>query len=675
MTENPLLSDWAGPFGAPPLDEIENTHFLPAFEASMAESRANIEAIATDPAAPTFANTVEALERASRALDRVCAVFFNLTGVQATDEIETIQTEISPKLALFGAEVASDPRLFARVDALMERRSELGLTSEQDRVLELTHLGFQRSGAQLDQAGRDRMGEIMERLSALGTAFAQHVLADEKSWHMQLGEDDLAGLPESLRDAAAAAAKERGIEGWAITLQRSLITPLLESSERRDLRERAFQAWIARGENGGETDNREIVAETLALRKERAELLGFENFAAFKLAPEMAKTPDAVRDLLMRVWTPARAQALSDAERLTELLRADGVNGALEAWDWRFYAEKLRKIDHDLDASELKPFMPLDAMIWAAFDVAARLFGLGFEERDDIQTHHPEARVWEVTKDGRHMALFVGDYFGRATKRSGAWCSRYRSQETMDGEVRPIVVNVMSFAKAPEGQETLLTFDDARTLFHEFGHALHHILSDVTYPSISGTSVARDFVELPSQLYEHWLEAPAVLAQHARHVETGEPMPSEMIDRVVAAQKFDQGFTTVEYVASALVDLDMHVADEIADPMAFEAATLERIGMPPAIEMRHRTPHFQHVFSGDGYSSGYYSYMWSEVMDADAFGAFEEAGDLFDPEVAARLAKHVYSAGNRRDPAAAYQAFRGRDPDVDALLEKRGLVS
>ncbi len=673
MSDNPLLADWTGPFQAPPLDQIKNAHFLPAFEAAMAEARANIEAIATDRAEPSFANTVEALERASRALDRVCSVFFNLTGVNATDEIEAIQMEIAPKLALFGSEVASDPRLFARVNALMDRRADLGLTPEQDRVLELTHLGFQRAGAQLDDDARKRMGEIMARLSELGTAFGQHVLADEKDWHMALGEGDLNGLSESLRDAMASAAKERGLEGWALTLSRSLIEPFLESSTRRDLRETAFKAWVARGENGGETDNREIVAETLTLRKERAALLGFDNFAAFKLAPEMAKTPEAVRELLMRVWAPARDRAGEEAERLTELLHGDGVNGALEAWDWRHYAEKLRLQEHDLDAAALKPFMPLQAMIEASFDVASRLFGVSFSERTDVPTHHPDARVWEVTKDGRHMALFVGDYFARPTKRSGAWCSRYRAQETMDGEVRPIVVNVMNFAKAPGGQETLLTFDDASTLFHEFGHALHHILSDVTYPSISGTSVARDWVELPSQLYEHWLEQPEVLAKHARHVETGEAMPAEMIAKVIAAQKFNQGFATVEYVSSALVDLDMHEAEEIADPIDMEAATLERIGMPPAIVMRHRTPHFQHVFSGDGYSAGYYSYMWSEVMDADAFRAFEEAGDIFDSDTAARLSEHVYSAGNKRDPEEAYEAFRGRGPEVEALLEKRGL--
>jgi len=675
MTDNPLLDAWTGPFGAPPLDRIGTAHFLPAFEAGMAEARANIEAIATDAAEPSFANTVEALERASRTLDRVSSVFFNLTGVNATDEIEAIQMEIAPRLAKSGSEVGSDPRLLARVDALMQRRGELGLTPEQDRLLELTHLSFLRSGAQLDEAGRARMGEIMARLSTLGTAFGQHVLADEKSWFMPLGADDLAGLPDSLLDAAAAAAKERGLEGWAITLSRSLIEPFLQCSARRDLREKAFKAWIARGENGGQTDNRAIVAETLGLRSERAALLGFDSFAAFKLAPEMAKTPDAVRDLLMRVWTPARQRAEEEAERLTELLRADGVNGPLEAWDWRYYAEKLRKKEHDFDASELRPFLPLNAMIGAAFDVAGKLFGLSFEERRDVPTHHPDARVWEVKKGGRHMALFVGDYFARSTKRSGAWCSRYRAQETMDGEVRPIVVNVMNFAKAPAGRATLLTFDDGRTLFHEFGHALHHILSEVTYPSISGTSVARDFVELPSQLYEHWLEAPEVLAAHARHVETGAPMPQALIDKLVAARKFNQGFATVEYVSSALVDLDMHEAAETGDPMALEAGTLARIGMPAAIVMRHRTPHFQHVFSGDGYSAGYYSYMWSEVMDADAFSAFEETGDIFDAGTAARLAKYVYSAGNMRDPAEAYQAFRGRGPDVEALLEKRGLAA
>jgi peptidyl-dipeptidase Dcp len=531
---------------------------------------------------------------------------------------------------------------------------------------------FVRSGAKLEGAGRDRLRIIAERLASLGTAFGQNVLADEKAWALPLGHDDLEGLPSWLVAAAAEAATERGQEGHVITLSRSLIVPFLQHSPRRDLRERAFRAWVTRGENGGATDNRAIAAEMLGLREERARLLGFPSFAAFKLEPQMARTPEAVRSLLMAVWEPARARAESDGARLEELLRRDGVNGPLEAWDWRYYAAIRQREEHDLDEAEVKAYFALDAIVAAAFDVAARLFGLSFHPFE-AALHHPDARAWEVRRGERHMGVFIGDYFARSSKRSGAWCSSFRDQSRLDGEVRPIAINVCNFAKAPKGEPCLLTFDDARTLFHEFGHALHVLMSDVTYEFISGTSVAQDFVELPSQLYEHWLETPEVLEAHARHAVTGASMPRDLLDRVVAARNYDQGFATVEYVASALVDLDFHDGPAPADPMAAQASTLAGLGMPRAIVMRHATPHFQHVFAGDGYSSGYYSYMWSEVMDADAFAAFRETGDVFDPATAGRLAANIYSAGGSREEADLYVAFRGRMPGVEALLERRGL--
>jgi peptidyl-dipeptidase Dcp len=456
-----------------------------------------------------------------------------------------------------------------------------------------------------------------------------------------------------------------------VTLNRSLIVPFLQFSDRRDLRAKAYEAWGARGANGGATDNRAIAAETLALRAERAALLGYPSFAAYKLETEMARTPDAVRALLMQVWEPARAKALADAAVLEAMLHADGHQGPLEPWDWRYYAEKRRKAEHDLDEAALKPYLSLDAMIAASFDCATKLFGLEFRPLD-TPLYHPDARAWEVTRDGRHMAVFIGDYFARPSKRSGAWCSTMRGQRKLGGEVRPIVVNVCNFAK---GTPALLSYDDARTLFHEFGHALHQMLSDVTHGFVAGTSVARDFVELPSQLYEHWLEVPEVLAEHARHVDTGEPMPQDMLDRLLAAQNFDQGFATVEYVASALVDLDFHDGPAPVDPMQKQAETLERLGMPRAIRMRHATPHFAHVFSGDGYSSGYYSYMWSEVMDADAFDAFREAGDAFDPTTAEKLERFILSAGGSQDAEALYTAFRGRMPGPEALLRGRGLAA
>jgi peptidyl-dipeptidase Dcp len=668
----PLLADWKTPFGLPPFATISTDDFAPAFDAALAEARANLDAIAADPEPPSFANTIEAMERAQARLDRVAAVFFGLAGAHTSDAIEALQRSLSPRLAAHHAETMMNARLFARVDALYEGREALGLTPEQERVLTLYHRMFVRAGARLAGADRDRLKAVMERLASLGTAFGQNVLADEKAWTMPLAPDDLEGLPADLVAAAAQAAAERGEEGHVVTLSRSLIVPFMSLSPRRDLRERAFRAWVARGEGGGETDNRGIVAETLALREERARLLGYHDFAAYKLEPEMARMPEAVRELLMAVWGPARAKAEADAAVLEETMRADGVNGPLEPWDWRYYAAKRQAAEHDFDEAVLKPYLALDAVREAAFDVAGRLFGLSFVPIE-AELYHPDARAWEVRRGDRHMGVFIGDWFARPSKRSGAWCTAFRGQSRLDGEVRPIAVNVCNFAKAPGGAPSLLTFDDARTLFHEMGHALHLLLSDVTYEFISGTAVARDFVELPSQLYEHWLETPEVLTAHARHAATGAPMPAEMMARLIAARNFDQGFATVEYLASALVDLDFHAGPAPEDPMAAQAATLARIGMPPAIVMRHATPHFQHVFAGDGYSSGYYSYMWSEVMDADAFAAFREAGDVFDEGTARRLADCILSAGGSREPAELYVAFRGRMPGVDALLEKRGL--
>jgi len=671
---NALLEDWTMPFGLPPFAAIGEGDFAPAFETALTEARERIDAIAADPAEPDFANTIAAMERAERTLDRVAAVFFNLAGAHTSDTIEALQRDLSPKLAAHHSATMMNARLFARIEALMERRDRLGLDAEQDRVLELYHRMFVRAGARLEGADRERLAAIAQRLASLGTAFSQNVLADEKGWEMALPPADLEGLPQFVVDAAAEAAAERGREGHVVTLSRSLIVPFLTFSPRRDLRERAFRAWVARGANGGATDNRAIVAETLALRHERASLLGYASYAAYKLETQMAREPQAVRDLLMAVWEPARAQAEADAARLGELMRADGINGPLAPWDWRYYAAIRQRAEHDLDEAALKPYFQLDRMIDAAFDTAGRLFGLSFVPLD-VDLYHPDARAWEVRRGERHLGVFIGDYFARPSKRSGAWCSGFRGQSRLDGEERPIVVNVCNFAKAPAGQPSLLTFDDARTLFHEMGHALHALLSDVTHPFVAGTSVARDFVELPSQLYEHWLSTPEVLGTHAIHAQTGAAMPADLRGRLIAARNFDQGFATVEYLASALVDLDFHAGPPPADPMAAQAATLARIGMPGAIVMRHATPHFAHVFAGDGYSAGYYSYMWSEVMDADAFAAFRETGDVFDAGVAGRLVEHILSRGGSAEAADLYRAFRGRLPGVEALLEQRGLVA
>ncbi len=668
---NPLLSTWDTPFKLAPFDKISDDHFAPAFEEALAAHKTEVDAIADSAEAPSFANTIEAMEVAGEGLDKVLSVFFSVAGADSNPEREALQRAFSPKLATHSAEISANKALFGRIKAIWDARDTLDLTEEQQRVLMLTHRGFVRGGAALEGEADARMKEIKGRLAVLGTEFTQNLLADEREWFMPLAEEDLEGLPGFAVDAARAAGEEKGADGPVVTLSRSIIVPFLQFSPRRDLREKAFEAWAARGANGGETDNRAIAGEILALREERAKLLGYGSFADYKLETEMAKTPDAVRGLLMDVWAPAKARAEADALVLTEMMHADGINGDLAPWDWRYYAEKRRKAEHDLDEAALKPYLQLDRMIEASFACATKLFGLAFKELD-VPLYHEDCRAWEVTRDGDHVAVFIGDYFARGGKRSGAWCSAMRGQAKFPAVQGPVVINVCNFAK---GDPALLSYDDARTLFHEFGHALHQMLSNVTYESISGTSVARDFVELPSQLYEHWLEVPEVLAEYATHAETGEAMPQAMLEKVLGAANFDQGFATVEYVASALVDLAFHEGAAPADPMAKQAEVLADLGMPAAITMRHATPHFAHVFAGDGYSSGYYSYMWSEVMDADAFEAFEEAGNAFDPVTAKALEQHILSTGGSVEADELYKRFRGRLPGVEALLKGRGLAA
>ncbi|MEJ6403948.1 M3 family metallopeptidase [Yoonia sp. 2307UL14-13] len=669
---NPLLSDWNTPFELPPFDQISDDDFAPAVDAALETARANIATIAENDESPSFENTIEALELADDDLNRVLGVFYGVAGADSNEVREALQREFAPKLSAYSSEVAENKALFARVQAVWDQRDDVDLTDEQQRVLMLTRRGFVRAGGQLEGKPAEELREVKSRLSVLGTEFTQNLLADEREWFLKLEGDDLIGLPGFVIATAKAAGEEKGAGGPVVTLSRSLIVPFLQFSERRDLRQKAYEAWVSRGANGGKTDNRGIAAETLKLREKRAALLGYDTFSDYKLETEMAKTPEAVRDLLMQVWEPAKAAAEEDAAVLKRMLHADGWDGPLEPWDWRFYSEKRRKELHDLDEAELKPYLQLDRMIEAAFACANRLFGLEFKAFEG-PVYHPDVRLWEVTRNGKHLAVFMGDYFARGSKRSGAWCMAMRSQKRLGGEERPLVVNVCNFAKPEAGKPALLSYDDARTLFHEFGHALHQMLSDVTYESISGTSVARDFVELPSQLYEHWLEVPEVLAEFATHADTGEAMPEALLEKVLAATTYDMGFQTVEYVASALVDLGFHDGPAPADPMQKQAEILEEIGMPHAIRMRHATPHFAHVFAGDGYSSGYYSYMWSEVMDADAFAAFEETGDPFDQGVAKRLEETVLSSGGSVDAAELYTAFRGRLPGVEALLKGRGL--
>ena len=675
-TSNPLLAAWIGPYEIPPFGEIKHEHFRPAFDTALARHEEEIASIAGSKAKPTFANTIEALELAGKLLSRVGGVFWNRSGAHTDDKIQAIEREMAPRMAAHRNAITSNTELFARIADLHRRRETLKLTAEQARVLERTYRSFVRAGAKLDTAKKARMGEIKQRLAVLGTAFAQNVLADERSYELPLPtKADRAGLPDFLVSAAAGAAKERGSKAsHVITLSRSLIEPFLTLSERRDLREQAWKAWIKRGENGGDTDNWKIVAETLALRDEQAKLLGFKTYAAFKLDDTMARTPAAVMKLLDKVWKRARAKALVERDMLQRQAAKEGSNIAIEPWDWRHYAEKVRHAEFAIDEAEIKPYLALDNVLAAAFATAERLFGLRFCEVHGLQLLHPDVRAFEVMDaKGKHVGLFLGDYFARPSKRSGAWMSAYRSQQRLGGDIRPIINNTCNFAKAPDGQPTLLSFDDARTLFHEFGHALHGLLSNVKYPSLAGTAVSRDFVELPSQLYEHWLTQPALLEEFALHHETGEPMPRTLLDKIKAAATFNQGFATTEFLASAIVDMDFHATPTGGDPKTREAETLARIGLPREIVMRHRTPHFAHAFSGDGYSAGYYSYMWSAVLDADAFAAFQETGDIFNPKVADRLRKYVYAAGGSRDEREAYTGFRGRLPTVDGLLKVRGL--
>ncbi|SFV37649.1 M3 family metallopeptidase [Hyphomicrobium facile] len=675
---NPLMAKWNGPFAMPPFAKIEARHFKPALDAAFREHKAEIEKIAKNPAKPTFANTIVAFEKSGWQLSRVASVFWNLEGSDSTPEFQEIAREMAPRFAAHETQILLDKRLFKRIDDLNERRNALKLSEEDLRVLERHHLEFVRAGARLSAADKSRVKEINARLATLVTQFMQNVLKDEQSWRLVLdGENDLAGLPDTLKESAERAAADAGFPGKAmITLARSSVEGFLTYSSRRDLREQAFNAWTRRGAHAGETDNRQIVAEAVALRGEYARLMGFASFAEFSLQDTMAKTPGRVDELLRAVWEKAVVRAGEERDALTAEAVSSGDNSEIMPWDWRYYSERVRKAKYDFDESKLQPYLELDQMIRAAFDTASRLFGLKFQERKDLPRYHPEVRVWEVLdKKGAHVGIFMGDYFARPTKRSGAWMSAFRAQHKLGKGQSPIIVNVLNFAKGGEGEPALLSFDDARTLFHEFGHGLHGLLSNVTYPSISGTSVSRDFVELPSQLYEHWLSTAEVLEKHALHYKTGKPMPKVLRQRLAAARNFNQGFATVEYTSSALVDMALYSAEtaSIADVEGFERVALAQIDMPKEIVMRHRLPHFMHIMSG--YAAGYYSYLWSEVMDADAFAAFEETGNVFHPGTAKKLHEFIYSAGNRRDPHAAYVAFRGRPPKIDGLLKKRGLAA
>ena len=678
--ENPLLNEWGGRFGVPAFGRIRPDQFASAFTRAFASHAAEVAAIAASGADPSFANTIAALEASGEPLTRTLNIFNLLCGAHTNSELLAVERELAPLKAKHWDTILMNEALFHRVEAVYQMQFRVALSAEERCVLERYRLRFVRAGAALHAAAKTRLADINARLATLGTIFSQNVLADEQGYTLALdGEEDLAGLPNFVCAPMRAAAEERGLSGrHLVTLSRSSVEPFLQFSARRDLREKIFRAWIGRGDRDNANDNKAIIAEIVALRAERARLLGYETFAHYRLDDTMAKTPEAVRLLLDRVWAPARRRALADRDALQALLQAEGRNFALAPWDWPYYAEKLRKLRCDIDEATIKPYLQLEQIIEAAFYTAKCLFGLTFEPRADVPVWHEDVRVWEVRDAaGRHRGLFFGDYFARPSKHSGAWMTTLRHQQKLRGDIHPLVINVMNFSKASAGEPTLLSFGDAKTLFHEFGHALHALLSDVAYPLISGTRVLKDWSELPSQLYEHWLARPEILRRFARHYQSGEPIPEDQLRRLIAARTVNQGQATVEYVASALVDLDIHLqarSGEGFDIAAFEQATLARIGMPAEIVVRHRPTHFQHIFTGDGYAVGYYSYLWSEVLDSDAFAAFEETGDIFDSRTAKKLHDHIYATGGSRDPAELYTAFRGRLPTPDGLLRRRGLT-
>jgi len=681
LATNPLLQDWDTPYGLPPFERIRPEHFEPALRDAMQINRDELDAIAATPEQPSFDNTVAAFDRCARLLARIESVFYNLTASHTSPELQAVQRELAAPLAAHYSAVFMHAGLFARVDALHARRDTLGLAPEQRRLLERTHLDFVRSGAKLAPEAQARYAQVMERLAELTTQFGQNVLHDEASFQLELRDEaDLAGLPGFLRDAARQAALDRGLaDGHVITLSRSLIVPFLTFSERRDLREQAWRAWVTRGEHEGEHDNRPVARQILELRSEQAALHGHASYADYALTDTMAGTQAAVYKLLDDVWPRALAALQREREELQQIPGADAQ--AIEAWDWRYWAEKVRQQRYALDDAQIKPYFPLPAVVQAAFDCAQRLFGLSFTAREDLPVYHPDVKAYEVRNAaGKVVAIFLQDNFARASKRSGAWMSTLRLQsrnEPGGGSAIAVVLNNNNFAKGAPGAPTLLSLEDARTLFHEFGHGLHGMLSDVTYERLSGTQVLKDFVELPSQLYEHWITEPEVLKQHARHWQTGEPIPDALIERMHAARRFNQGYETVRYCASTYADMAVHSlprAQIPADLNAWEAEELQRRGLPEGVGMNHRLVHFQHLFSGSGYAAGYYVYLWAEVLDADGFEAFKEAGSPFDPKVAERLRRFVYASGNSLEPSAAYAAFRGRGPTVEPLLRKRGLL-
>jgi peptidyl-dipeptidase Dcp len=675
---NPLLAKWAGPYGGvPPFGMVEVEHFKPAFERAMAEQLAAVEAIANDPAPPTFENTLAAMERSGRALDRVSSVYHVFSSALSTPEFQAVEREMSPKLAAFRDKITQNEKLFARIASVYQDRDEGSLSPEQKRLAWLYHTNFARAGAKLLGPEKKRVAEINERLATLYTAFAQNVLRDENEYVLFLDKEaDLEGLPPSVRSAAAAAAEARGKKGqWAVLNTRSSVEPFLSYSRRRDLREKVWRNFVTRGDHGDERDNKKAIAEILKLRAERARLLGYETHAHWRLEDSMARTPERALQLMEAVWPAAVGRAREEVADMQALADREGSKITVEPWDYRYYAEKVRKAKYDLDANEVKPYLQLEKLREGMFWVAGELLDLHFKPASGVPVYHPDVRAFEVLDGkGKHVGLWYFDPYARPGKQSGAWMNAYREQERFDGEVTTLVSNNANFVKGKPGEPVLVSWTDAETLFHEFGHALHGLSSSVSYPSLSGTSVARDYVEFPSQILERWLSTPQVLSRFAIHATTGKPIPKELVEKIERASRFNQGFATVEYLAAALVDLKLHLAGERdIDAAAFEREALKTLGMPREIALRHRLPHFGHVFASDGYSAGY-SYLWADVLSADAYEAFTEAGGPYDKAIARRLKERVFSAGNTVDPAEGYRGFRGREPGISALMRRRGFA-
>lgn len=678
---NPLLAKWEGPYGGvPPFDRVQIPLFKPALEVAIAEQLAEIEKIANDPAPPDFENTIVAIEGSGSTLDRVSTLYGIWSSTMASPEFQVVQREMAPRLAAVNDQITGNEALFKRIEAVYNSPAKAKLKPEQQRVVWLYYTNFVRAGARLDANAKKRLSDINQQLAGLFTKFSQNVLAEETDQFIVLkSEDELAGLPQSLRDAAAAAAETKKQPGtWVIMNTRSSIDPFLTYSDRRDLREKAWRMFVNRGDNGDEHDNNAIITEILQLRAERAKLLGYPTHAHWRLENAMAKTPEKAMELMEAVWKPAVARVHEEVTDMQALADKEGAKIKIEPWDYRYYMEKVRKAKFDLDQNEVKPYLQLEKLREGIFWVAGELFNFNFTPVTNVPVAHPDIRVWEVTDKTtkKHIGLWYFDPYARAGKRSGAWMNAYRIQERINGDVTTIVSNNANFVKGKPGEPVLISWDDATTMFHEFGHALHGLNSNVTYPSVSGTSVARDYVEFPSQLMEHWLSTPEVLQRFALHYQTGKPIPQELVDKIKRTATFNQGFATVEYLSAALVDMKLHLAGaQKIDPDAFERETLAQLGMPKEIVMRHRLPHFLHVFSGDSYSAGYYSYLWSDVITADAFGAFVEGKGPYDRAVANRLRKYIFSVGNTVDPAEGYRAFRGRDPKIDALMKKRGFAT